>query len=117
MAIAAPCRARYGFPSSARFRGRLLAAYRPCPRLERPPLTPDNPPSDTSIAPIDRLLAWTEPVRGELGLTVDLPEANGAQRQRALLAQGTTLTEAYATTVESTRATYAGYGQRTVEVN
>jgi glutamate---cysteine ligase / carboxylate-amine ligase len=68
-------------------------------------------------AAIDRLLAWTEPVRGELGLTVDLPDANGAQRQRALLAQGITLNEAYAATVESTRATYAGYGQRTVEVN
>ena len=31
--------------------------------------------------------------------------------------QGMTLTEAYATTVEATRATYAGHAQRTVEVN
>jgi glutamate---cysteine ligase / carboxylate-amine ligase len=57
---------------------------------------------------VDRLLNWTEPVRRELGLQVDLPEANGAQRQRALLAQGLTLAEAYAATVESTLATYAG---------
>jgi glutamate---cysteine ligase / carboxylate-amine ligase len=57
---------------------------------------------------VDRLLTWTEPMRHELGLEVDLPEANGAQRQRALLAQGLTLAEAYAATVESTHATYAG---------
>jgi carboxylate-amine ligase len=68
-------------------------------------------------AAIERLLTWTEPVRGELGLSVELPNANGAQRQRALLAQGMTLNEAYATTAEATRATYAGHGQRTVEVN
>ncbi len=68
-------------------------------------------------AAIDRLLDWTAPVRGELGLTVELPEANGAQRQRALLAQGLTLPEAYAATVEATRATYAGSAQSTVEVN
>ena len=68
-------------------------------------------------AAIDRLLDWTAPVRGELGLSVELPEANGAQRQRALLAQGLTLPEAYAATVEATRATYAGSAQRTVEVN
>jgi carboxylate-amine ligase len=68
-------------------------------------------------AAIDRLLAWTAPMRSELGLTVELPPANGAQRQRALLAQGMTLPEAYATTVETTRATYAGSAQSTVEVN
>ena len=68
-------------------------------------------------AAIDRLLTWTEPVRGELGLAIELPALNGAQRQRALLAQGMSLSEAYATTVETTRATYAGSGQSTVEVN
>jgi carboxylate-amine ligase len=68
-------------------------------------------------AAIDRLLAWTAPMRSELGLTVELPPANGAQRQRALLAQGMTLPEAYAATVETTRATYAGNAQSTVEVN
>jgi carboxylate-amine ligase len=56
---------------------------------------------------IDRLLAWTQGVRGELGIDVKLPEANGAQRQRALLEQGMSLTEAYAATVELTQASYA----------
>ena len=68
-------------------------------------------------AAIDRLLAWTAPMRRELGLTVELPGANGAQRQLALLAQGMTLPEVYATTLETTRATYAGSAQSTVEVN
>ncbi|MDE3129639.1 MAG: YbdK family carboxylate-amine ligase, partial [Acidobacteriota bacterium] len=68
-------------------------------------------------AAIDRLLAWTAPMREELGLSIEFPPANGAQRQRALLAQGMTLPEAYAATVEATRATYAGSAQRTVEVN
>ena len=56
---------------------------------------------------IDRLLAWTQGVRGELGIDVQLPEANGARRQRALLEQGMSLTEAYAATVELTQASYA----------
>ncbi|HWD65359.1 MAG TPA: YbdK family carboxylate-amine ligase [Solirubrobacteraceae bacterium] len=56
---------------------------------------------------VDRLLAWTEPVRSELGLEVDLPAQNGAQRQRAQLEAGGTLSEVYAGAVEETRATYA----------
>jgi carboxylate-amine ligase len=68
-------------------------------------------------AAIDRLLTWTEPVRGELGLAIELPALNGAQRQRALLAEGMALTEAYSATVEATRATYATSAQSTVEVN
>jgi carboxylate-amine ligase len=58
-------------------------------------------------AAIDRLLAWTEPIRSELGLEVDLPAQNGAQRQQAQLDAGGTLAEVYATAVEETRATYA----------
>jgi carboxylate-amine ligase len=68
-------------------------------------------------AAVGRLLDWTAPMRTELGISVELPEANGAQRQRALLAQGLTLPEAYAATVEATRATYAGSAPSTVEVN
>lgn len=56
---------------------------------------------------IDRLLAWTEPMRSELGLEVDLPPQNGAQRQRAQLQAGGSLADAYAAAVEETRATYA----------
>ena len=32
---------------------------------------------------IERLLAWTAPVRAELGIELAFPERNGAQRQRA----------------------------------
>ena len=32
---------------------------------------------------IERLLAWTAPVRAELGIEPSFPERNGAQRQRA----------------------------------
>ena len=58
-------------------------------------------------AAIDRLLAWTEPVRRELGLEPEFRAANGAQRQRARLEAGMSLGEAFAATVEETRATYA----------
>ena len=33
-------------------------------------------------AVLDQLLAWTEPARSQLGIKVDLPELNGAQRAR-----------------------------------
>jgi carboxylate-amine ligase len=58
-------------------------------------------------AAVDRLLAWTEPVRAELGIEVELPAANGAQRQRARLDSGMSLADVYAAAVEETRSTYA----------
>jgi glutamate---cysteine ligase / carboxylate-amine ligase len=60
-----------------------------------------------AAAVVERLLAWTEPVRGEHGLEVDLPERNGAQRQRALIAEGVSMHDVFAETVRETRATYA----------
>ena len=60
-----------------------------------------------TAAALDRLLAWTEPVRAEHGLDVVLPERNGAQRQRALIAEGVPMREVFAETVRETRATYA----------
>ena len=66
---------------------------------------------------IERLLEWTEESRRELGLEVNLPAANGAQRQRALLTSGLSLSEAYAATVEETRASYAQGSGTTAEVN
>jgi carboxylate-amine ligase len=57
---------------------------------------------------IDRLLSWTAPVRGELGLEPSFPERNGTQRQRATLVSGMSLQESFATTVAETRETYAG---------
>jgi carboxylate-amine ligase len=56
---------------------------------------------------LDRLLAWTAPVRAEHGIEVALPELNGAQRQRRLIDAGATMEEVYAATVRETRETYA----------
>jgi carboxylate-amine ligase len=60
-----------------------------------------------TAAAVDRLLAWTEPVRAEHGLEVSLPERNGAQRQRALIAEGASMRDVFAQTVRETRETYA----------
>jgi len=56
---------------------------------------------------IERLLSWSAPVRAEYGIEATLPELNGAQRQRAAIAQGATLQEAFAASVEETARTYA----------
>jgi carboxylate-amine ligase len=56
---------------------------------------------------LDRLLAWSAPVRGELGIDVALPSLNGAQRQRRMTDTGMSLPEAYAAIVAETRDTYA----------
>jgi carboxylate-amine ligase len=56
----------------------------------------------------ERLLAWTAPVRAELGLEVALPEFNAAQRQLRMLAGGASLPEIYAAGMADTRETYAG---------
>ncbi|HEV7493142.1 carboxylate-amine ligase, partial [Baekduia sp.] len=44
---------------------------------------------------VEQLLAWTAPVRGELGIEVALPESNGAQRQRRLLESGASIEDVY----------------------
>jgi carboxylate-amine ligase len=69
----------------------------------------DLPSGDTfpAAGATDRLLAWTAPMRGELGIDVALPALNGAQRQRRLLESGHSLAETYAATVTETRETYA----------
>jgi glutamate---cysteine ligase / carboxylate-amine ligase len=56
---------------------------------------------------VERLLGWTAPVRGELGIDVALPDLNGAQRQRRLIEAGAPIEEIYAATVRETRETYA----------
>jgi carboxylate-amine ligase len=57
-------------------------------------------------AAIERLLAWTEPVRGELSLDPVFPERNGAQRQRAMIAAGAAREEVFAASVAETARTY-----------
>jgi carboxylate-amine ligase len=61
-----------------------------------------------AAAAVDRLLEWTGPVRSELGIDVNLPAANGAQRQRRMLQSGMGLTDVYAAVQAETRETYSG---------
>jgi carboxylate-amine ligase len=59
---------------------------------------------------LEMLLAWTEPARQQLGLEVELPEQNGAQRAYARFAEGAPIEEIYRRSVEETRKTYAPEG-------
>ena len=56
---------------------------------------------------LERLLGWSAPARAELGIDVDLPTLNGAQRQRRMLQSGMSLAEIYAAIVAQTRETYS----------
>jgi carboxylate-amine ligase len=60
-----------------------------------------------AAAALDRLLAWTAPARGVLGIDPDLPDQNGAQRQKRALAEGATMEDIYAAEVALTQRTYA----------
>jgi len=61
-------------------------------------------------AVLEDLVAWTEPARQTLGLDVDLPERNGAQRANADFGEGAPIEEIYRRAVEETRKTYAPEG-------
>jgi glutamate---cysteine ligase / carboxylate-amine ligase len=54
----------------------------------------------------DRLMAWTAPARAHLRIDPALPARNGAQRQRAALAEGATMHEVFAAEVAATARTY-----------
>ncbi len=56
---------------------------------------------------VERLAAWTEPVRGELGVELSFPERNGAQRQRRTIEAGASPEEVFAASVRETRQTYS----------
>jgi carboxylate-amine ligase len=58
-------------------------------------------------AAIERLGAWTAPVRAELGIDLAFPERNGAQRQRQMIEAGASREDVYAAAVNETRATYS----------
>jgi carboxylate-amine ligase len=60
-----------------------------------------------AAAIVDRLAAWTVPVRGELGVDLSFPERNGAQRQRRLIETGASPEEVFATSVRETLQTYS----------
>jgi len=58
-------------------------------------------------AAIERLAAWTAPVRAELGIELAFPEHNGAQRQRRMIEAGASREEVFAASVAETLQTYS----------
>jgi glutamate---cysteine ligase / carboxylate-amine ligase len=56
---------------------------------------------------IERLLAWTAPVRAEQGIELAFPERNGAQRQRRMIEAGASAEEVFAASAAETRDTYS----------
>jgi carboxylate-amine ligase len=56
----------------------------------------------------DRLLAWTAPARGLLGIEPALPGRNGASRQRDAFEGGASMEEVFAAEVAATQSSYAG---------
>jgi carboxylate-amine ligase len=56
---------------------------------------------------IERLLAWSGPMRAELGIDPMFGERNGAQRQRRMIDAGASREEVFAASVKETRQTYA----------
>ena len=59
-----------------------------------------------AAAAAERLLAWTAPVRAELGIEPSFPVVNGAQRQRRAIDAGASMQEVYAAAVRETSQTY-----------
>ncbi|MBS1880483.1 MAG: YbdK family carboxylate-amine ligase [Actinobacteria bacterium] len=60
---------------------------------------------------LDSVLAWTEPARSQLGIEVELPARNGAERMREALRGGASLDEIQRQAVAETARTYAGVEQ------
>jgi carboxylate-amine ligase len=61
-------------------------------------------------AVLEGILEWTAPARDSLGLEVEVPERNGAQRAYAALAEGAMVEEIYRHAIEETKRTYAPEG-------
>jgi carboxylate-amine ligase len=59
-------------------------------------------------AVLERLLEWTAPARAQLGIEVELPAGNGAERAREALDAGISIEDIYRDAVAETRRTYAG---------
>ena len=60
---------------------------------------------------LDSILEWTEPARSQLGIEVDLPAQNGAQRAREALEAGASIEDIYRDAVAETRRTYSASEQ------
>jgi glutamate---cysteine ligase / carboxylate-amine ligase len=59
-----------------------------------------------AAAALEELLAWCEPARSRLGIEVDLPSRNGAQRSRESLDAGISIEDVYRDAVAETKRTY-----------
>ncbi len=59
-----------------------------------------------AAAVLEGLLAWTEPARTQLGIEVELPARNGAQRAREALDAGIAIEDIYRDAVAETKRTY-----------
>jgi len=59
---------------------------------------------------LEEVLGWTEPARSRLGIEVALPERNGAERARDMLAAGASIEDVYREAVAETKRSYAGLG-------
>jgi glutamate---cysteine ligase / carboxylate-amine ligase len=57
-------------------------------------------------AALEELIEWTAPARKLLGIEVELPERNGAQRARAQLGDGHSIEQIYRDAVERTAISY-----------
>jgi carboxylate-amine ligase len=64
-----------------------------------------------AAAALEELLAWTEPARSQLGIEVDLPARNGAQRAREALDAGLSIEDVYRDGVAETKRTYVAAPQ------
>ncbi len=64
-----------------------------------------------AAAALESLLAWTEPARSQLGIEVDLPARNGAQRAREALDAGVAVEDVYRDAVAETKRTYTAVPQ------
>jgi carboxylate-amine ligase len=60
---------------------------------------------------LDSILEWTAPARSQLGIEVNLPDRNGAQRALEALAGGASIEEIYREAVAETQRTYGGVGE------
>ncbi|UJA20408.1 YbdK family carboxylate-amine ligase [Thermoleophilia bacterium SCSIO 60948] len=61
-----------------------------------------------AAAAVEALAEWARPAAEAMGITLDPPASNGAQRARATVDAGATLAEAYRESIEISRASYAG---------
>jgi len=64
-----------------------------------------------AAAALEELLAWTAPARTQLGIDVDLPARNGAQRAREALDAGMSIEDVYRDGVAETKRTYTAAPQ------